>query len=283
MYESWYGHMCVCVCYLSMLHYDQPSLEENCDSFCTAMSDNATGLVLNQHSEWTLLSVTHVLLAVKAEEREDESFIFYFNAVQHHRSGLSISHLDQDILAEAGEGVLEAVKGDVMALPNSAAHTITQLLSAAPLSVLAHAAKTERLLSEHGEGITFHSHQTRAITLPGVAVHRDGCSWWMWLVVMVTGTLLRCNAVSAVTYLKSSLNQSLFKLKMMSALSATRTVPGGQRQPGMQERLTQGRSRFWQVLAHSRPFSPALHSPRTNGGGHRADRRSAYKKTPSSV
>lgn len=56
------------------------------------------------------------------------------------------------------------------------------------------------------------------------------------------------------------------------------TVPGGQRQPGMQARLTQGKSRFWQVLAHSRPFSPALHSARVSGGGHRVDRRSAYIK-----
>lgn len=52
------------------------------------------------------------------------------------------------------------------------------------------------------------------------------------------------------------------------------TVPGGQRHPGKQARLTQGKSRFWHVLAHSRPFSPVSHSTRINGGEHWADRRS---------
>lgn len=54
---------------------------------------------------------------------------------------LSVSYLDQDILAEAWEGVLEAIERDVMPLPHSAAHTIAHLLCAVPLSVLAHAAK----------------------------------------------------------------------------------------------------------------------------------------------
>lgn len=53
------------------------------------------------------------------------------------------------------------------------------------------------------------------------------------------------------------------------------TMPGGQRQPGMQVGLTQGKSRFWQVRAHSIPFSPRPHSVRSKGGGHWADRRSA--------
>lgn len=52
---------------------------------------------------------------------------------------LSVSYLDQDILAEAREGIFEAIKTDVMPLPHSAAHTIAHLLSAAPLPVLTHA------------------------------------------------------------------------------------------------------------------------------------------------
>lgn len=52
---------------------------------------------------------------------------------------LSLSHLDKDILAEAREEILEAVKADVMSLPYSAAHTIAQFLCTAPLPVLTHA------------------------------------------------------------------------------------------------------------------------------------------------
>lgn len=51
-----------------------------------------------------------------------------------------VSYLDQDILAKAREGVLQAIKSDVMPLPNSAAHTITKLLCALPFSVFAHTA-----------------------------------------------------------------------------------------------------------------------------------------------
>ncbi len=49
-----------------------------------------------------------------------------------------ISYLDQDILAEAREGIFEAIKTDVMPLPDSTAHTIAHLLCAAPLPVLTH-------------------------------------------------------------------------------------------------------------------------------------------------
>lgn len=114
---------------------------EDCDSFCTATSHNSTGLILHQHSESTLFSMTHIL--------------------------------NQNILAKAGERVLETIKGDVMPLPHSAAHTIADFLCALPLSVLTHAS---------------------------VAVNTDGLSCCIWLVVMVTGTLLRFDAVSAVTY-----------------------------------------------------------------------------------
>lgn len=51
---------------------------------------------------------------------------------------LSVSYLDQDILAEAREGVFEAIKTDVMPLPHRAAHTIAHFLCATPLPVLAH-------------------------------------------------------------------------------------------------------------------------------------------------
>lgn len=56
------------------------------------------------------------------------------------------------------------------------------------------------------------------------------------------------------------------------------TKPGGHKQPGMHARLTQGRSMFWHVLAHSRPLPPWLQSAWTSGGGHWADLRSMYIK-----
>lgn len=58
----------MCFCYLSFLHYNQPSLVEDHDSFCTAMSHNSTGLIFYQHSEWTLFSVTHILLINEKEK-----------------------------------------------------------------------------------------------------------------------------------------------------------------------------------------------------------------------
>lgn len=85
-------------------------------------------------------------------------------------------------------------------------------------------------------------------------------------------------------------NQLLFlyiMTKMLTVASLTTrackhaeapTLPGGHKQPGMQARLTQGRSRFWHVLAHSRPLLPCLQSSRTSGGGHWADRRSRHIK-----
>lgn len=51
-----------------------------------------------------------------------------------------ISYLDQDILAEAREGIFEAIEADIVALTHSSAHTITRLLCAAPLPVLTHTA-----------------------------------------------------------------------------------------------------------------------------------------------
>lgn len=51
------------------------------------------------------------------------------------------SYLNQDILAEAREGIFEAIKADVVALSESSAHTITQFLCAAPLPVLTHTGK----------------------------------------------------------------------------------------------------------------------------------------------
>lgn len=52
----------VWVCYLSVLHYNQPSLVKDGDSFCTAMSRDATGCIFHQHSECTIFSITHILL-----------------------------------------------------------------------------------------------------------------------------------------------------------------------------------------------------------------------------
>lgn len=52
-----------------------------------------------------------------------------------------VSYLNQYILAEAREGIFEAIKSDVMPLPYSVAHTITHLCCALPLPVLTHAAK----------------------------------------------------------------------------------------------------------------------------------------------
>ena len=51
---------------------------------------------------------------------------------------LILSHLDQDILAESGEGVLEAVKGDVVALADGATHSVTHLIGALPFTLLTH-------------------------------------------------------------------------------------------------------------------------------------------------
>lgn len=51
---------------------------------------------------------------------------------------LSVSYLDQNILAEAGEGIFQAIKTDVMPLPHSVTHAIAHLLCAAPLPVLTH-------------------------------------------------------------------------------------------------------------------------------------------------
>ena len=137
-------HRYAWVCYLSILHYNQPSLVEDCDNFCTAMSHNSTSLILHQHSEWTLFSVTYILLTEvgnyknsKWDREEYIFFLFYADFILD----FSISYLDQDILAEAWERVLEAIKRDVMPLPHGAAHTITHLLCAAPLSVLTHTAK----------------------------------------------------------------------------------------------------------------------------------------------
>lgn len=45
--------------------------------------------------------------------------------------------------------------------------------------------------------------RVQIVVLPGVAVNADGLPSCVWPVVMVTGTLLWWNAVSAVTYLKS--------------------------------------------------------------------------------
>lgn len=139
--------VCVClwVCYLSLLHYNQPSLVEDRDSFCTAMSHNSTGLILHQHSEWTLFSVTHILLMVKVEEDKRRERVERWNEICDTSvlyyppwSSFWISYLDQDILAEAREGIFEAIKTDVMPLTHSAAHTIAHLLCAAPLPVLTH-------------------------------------------------------------------------------------------------------------------------------------------------
>lgn len=72
---------------------------------------------------------------------------------------LSVSYLDQDILAEAREGVFEPIKSDVMPLPHSAAHTIAHLLRAAPLPVLTHTVnKREQELGKHIAGIPLHHH-----------------------------------------------------------------------------------------------------------------------------
>lgn len=49
------------VFYLSMLHYNQATLVENRDSFCTATPNNSAGLILHQHSEGAFFSQTHVL------------------------------------------------------------------------------------------------------------------------------------------------------------------------------------------------------------------------------
>lgn len=134
---------CVRLCYLSVLHYNQPSLVEDRDSFCTAMSHNSTGLVLNQHSEWTLFSVTHILLMSEHRKRktlgDDGAMKLNEASVQFSLElFLELSYLDQDILAEAREGVFEVIKSDVMPLPHRAAHTIAHFLCATPLPVLAH-------------------------------------------------------------------------------------------------------------------------------------------------
>lgn len=49
------------LCYLAVLHHNQPSLKEDGDSFGTTTSNNATGLILHQHSERTVFSITHIL------------------------------------------------------------------------------------------------------------------------------------------------------------------------------------------------------------------------------
>lgn len=126
----------------------------------------------------------------------------------------------------------------------------------------------------------------QTIILPGVAVHRDGLSRRVWPVVVVTGALFRCNAFFAVTYLKRNRRpisalccKNLMPVTLACKDNTPPTVPGGHRHPGIQARLTHGKSRFWQVLAHSRPFSPASQSVRMSGGGHCADLRSACTKT----
>lgn len=57
--------VCLLGRYLSMLHYNQPFLVENCNSLCTAMPHNSTGLILHQDSKGPICSITHVLLMVK--------------------------------------------------------------------------------------------------------------------------------------------------------------------------------------------------------------------------
>lgn len=98
---------------------------------------------------------------------------------------------------------------------------------------------------------------------------------------------VQCSLCGDVPEINQLINQSLSNRKEFAALSSTTdackdntapTVPGGHRQPGMQARLTQGRSRFWQVLAHSRPFSPVSQSVRMSGGGHWAALRSGWTK-----
>lgn len=56
---------------------------------------------------------------------------------------VSVSYLYQDILAEAREGIFEAIKTDVMPFPHCAAYTIAHILCAAPLPVLAHAVNSK--------------------------------------------------------------------------------------------------------------------------------------------
>lgn len=137
---------CLYVCYLSILHYNQPSLVEDRNRFCTTMSNSSTAVILHQHSEWTLFSVTHVLLIRSSRKRQmwerierwNESICFDTTTAQSILElflYLSVSYLDQDILAETREGIFEAIKTDEMPLSNSAAHTIAHLLCAAPFPV----------------------------------------------------------------------------------------------------------------------------------------------------
>lgn len=134
--------MCVSVWYLSILHYNQPALIEDCDSFSASMSRDATRLVLHQNSEWTHFPVTRILLICKSlKENKEKCWKTSWPSCWLRSLSLSLSHLDKDILAEAREEILEAVKADVMSLPYSAAHTVAQFLCTAPLPVLTHAAK----------------------------------------------------------------------------------------------------------------------------------------------
>lgn len=62
------------------------------------------------------------------------SFLFLF-----FPPDVAISYLDQDVLAEAREGIFEPIKTDVMPLPHGAAHTVAHTVCAFPLPVLTHA------------------------------------------------------------------------------------------------------------------------------------------------
>lgn len=199
-----------------------------------------------------------------------------------------ISYLDQNILAEARERIFESIKADVMPLPHGAAHSIAHLLRAAPLPVLTHtvdnrACYASKRCKNYQLKKQKYSHSTRC------------CSPQRWSVPMHMACCygnrdtvpVQCSLCADVPEINQLINQSLSNRKEFAALSSTThackdntapTVPGGHRQPGMQARLTQGKSRFWQVLAHSRPFSPVSQSVRMSGGGHWAALRSGYTK-----
>lgn len=199
---------------------------------------------------------------------------------------LLITYLHQDILAEAGKGIFEAIKTDVMRLPYSAAHTVAHLFCAVPFPVLTHAANeracyTGKLQVFSFNIISANNYFTRC------------CSRWRWSVLLHMvccydnkGTFpVQCSLCVDVPEIILLINHPVLFQRLLllyyrqpACRKYTKpTVPGGHRQLGMQARLTQGRSRFWQVLAHSRPVSPVLQPARMSGGLHRADLRSADK------
>lgn len=65
--------------HLSMFHYNQPTLVEDFDCFCTVMAHNTTGFIFYQHSEGTLLSMTHVLFIKKIKRNTCINTISFSN------------------------------------------------------------------------------------------------------------------------------------------------------------------------------------------------------------